>query len=68
MTVGPTGGLDVESLAYSNTSSCGRSNMINTQPSMLRPFLLKARKNGAKIVVIDPVAHAPPNKQIGTFV
>ncbi len=54
MTVGPTGGLDVESLAYSKYVIVWAMNMINTNLHAW-PFILKARKNGAKIVVIDPV-------------
>jgi anaerobic selenocysteine-containing dehydrogenase len=54
MTVGPTGGLDVESLAYAKYIIVWAMNMINTNLHAW-PFILKARKNGAKIVVIDPV-------------
>ncbi|MGA7864004.1 MAG: molybdopterin-dependent oxidoreductase [Stellaceae bacterium] len=54
MTVGPTGGLDVESLAYAKYVIVWAMNMINTNLHAW-PFILKARKNGAKIVVIDPV-------------
>jgi len=49
MTVGPTGGLDVESLAYSKSM-----NMMSTNLHAW-PFILEARKKGAKIVVIDPI-------------
>jgi anaerobic selenocysteine-containing dehydrogenase len=54
MTVGPTGGLDVESLAYSKYIIVWGMNMLNTNLHAW-PFILQARKNGAKIVVIDPV-------------
>lgn len=54
MTVGPTGGLDVESLAYAKYIIVWAMNMINTNLHAW-PFILKAQKNGAKIVVIDPV-------------
>jgi anaerobic selenocysteine-containing dehydrogenase len=54
MTVGPTGGLDVESLAYAKYIIVWAMNMINTNLHAW-PFILNARKNGAKIVVIDPV-------------
>ncbi len=54
MTVGPTGGLDVESLAYAKYIIVWAMNMINTNLHAW-PFILRAQKNGAKIVVIDPV-------------
>ncbi|MBK6973044.1 MAG: molybdopterin-dependent oxidoreductase [Sterolibacteriaceae bacterium] len=54
MTVGPTGGLDVESLAYSKYIIVWAMNMMSTNLHAW-PFILKARKNGAKIVVIDPI-------------
>jgi anaerobic selenocysteine-containing dehydrogenase len=54
MTVGPTGGLDVESLAYSKYIIVWGMNMLNTNLHAW-PFMLEARKKGAKIVVIDPV-------------
>jgi anaerobic selenocysteine-containing dehydrogenase len=54
MTVGPTGGLDVESLAHAKYIIVWAMNMINTNLHAW-PFILKAKKNGAKIVVIDPV-------------
>ena len=54
MTVGPTGGLDVESLAYSKYIIVWGMNMLSTNLHAW-PFVLEARKNGAKIVVIDPV-------------
>ena len=55
MTVGPTGGLDVESLAYSKYIIVWGMNMLNTNLHAW-PFILEARKKrGAKVVVIDPV-------------
>ena len=54
MTVGPTGGLDVESLAYSKYIIVWAMNMMSTNLHAW-PFILEARKKGAKIVVIDPV-------------
>lgn len=54
MTVGPTGGLDVESLAYAKYIIVWGMNMLNTNLHAW-PFVLEAKRNGAKIVVIDPV-------------
>ncbi len=54
MTVGPTGGLDVESLAYSKYIIVWGMNMMNTNLHAW-PFIMEAKSNGAKIVVIDPV-------------
>lgn len=54
MTVGPTGGLDVESLAYSKYIIVWGMNMLNTNLHAW-PFILEAKNKGAKIVVIDPV-------------
>jgi anaerobic selenocysteine-containing dehydrogenase len=54
MTVGPTGGLDVESLAYSKYIIVWAMNMMSTNLHAW-PFILKAKKKGAKIVVIDPI-------------
>ena len=54
MTVGPTGGLDVESLEYAKYIVVWGMNMLNTNLHAW-PFILKARAKGAKIVVIDPV-------------
>ena len=53
MTVGPTGGLDVESLAYSKYIIVWGMNMVSTNLHAW-PFVLEARSKGAKIVVIDP--------------
>ncbi|MDB5409613.1 MAG: molybdopterin oxidoreductase Fe4S4 domain protein [Rhodospirillales bacterium] len=54
MTVGPTGGLDVESLAHAKYIIVWGMNMISTNLHAW-PFVLTAQKNGAKIIVIDPV-------------
>ncbi len=54
MTVGPTGGLDVESLAYSKYIIVWGMNMLSTNLHAW-PFIQQARANGAKLVVIDPV-------------
>jgi anaerobic selenocysteine-containing dehydrogenase len=54
MTVGPTGGLDVESLAYAKYIIVWGMNMISTNLHGW-PFILEARAKGAKVVVIDPV-------------
>lgn len=54
MTVGPTGGLDVESLAYAKYIIVWGMNMVNTNLHAW-PFILEARSKGAKIIVIDPV-------------
>lgn len=54
MTVGPTGGMDVESLAHSKYIIVWGMNMLSTNLHAW-PFVLEAKKNGAKIVVIDPV-------------
>ncbi len=55
MTVGGSGGLDVESMAYSKYIIVWGMNMTSTNLHGW-PFLLEARRNnGAKIVVIDPV-------------
>ena len=53
MTVGPTGGLDVESLAHSDYIIVWGMNMVSTNLHGW-PFVLEARAKGAKIVVIDP--------------
>jgi anaerobic selenocysteine-containing dehydrogenase len=54
MTVGPTGGLDVESLAYSKYIIVWGMNMLSTNLHAW-PFILEAKSKGAKVVVIDPV-------------
>ncbi|MEA3152140.1 MAG: hypothetical protein QOD56_3079 [Gammaproteobacteria bacterium] len=54
MTVGPTGGLDVESLAFSKYVIVWGMNMTTTNLHGW-PFVLEAKRKGAKVVVIDPV-------------
>ncbi|MDZ5460595.1 molybdopterin-containing oxidoreductase family protein [Azohydromonas lata] len=54
MTVGPTGGLDLESLAYAKYIIVWGMNMLNTNMHAWK-FILDAKAQGAKIVVIDPV-------------
>jgi anaerobic selenocysteine-containing dehydrogenase len=54
MTVGPTGGLDLESLAYAKYIIVWGMNMMSTNLHAW-PFILEAQKKGAKVVVIDPV-------------
>jgi len=53
MTVGPTGGLDVESLAYADYIIVWGMNMVSTNLHGW-PFVLEAKAKGAKVVVIDP--------------
>jgi len=55
MTVGPTGGLDVESLEYSKYIIVWGMNMLNTNLHGWH-FVQKAREKGARVVVIDPVS------------
>ena len=64
MTVGPTGGLDVESLAYSDYIIVWGMNMVSTNLHGW-PFILEAKAKGAKVVVIDPTSRARRNGQIG---
>ncbi|HSV72094.1 MAG TPA: molybdopterin-dependent oxidoreductase [Methylibium sp.] len=54
MTVGATGGLDVESLEFAKYIIVWGMNMLNTNLHAW-PFIMKARANGAKVVVIDPI-------------
>ncbi|MBT7951737.1 MAG: molybdopterin-dependent oxidoreductase [Gammaproteobacteria bacterium] len=53
LTVGPTLGIDPESFAHAKYIVLWGSNTLSTH-SHLWPFILKARHNGAKVVVIDP--------------
>lgn len=53
MTVGAIGGLDPESFAFSKCIIFWAQNPISTQTHCW-PFVMEARKNGAKIIVIDP--------------
>lgn len=54
MTVGPTGGVDPESFAVSKYIILWAVNTLTTNLHHW-PFIIEARKNGAKVVVIDPV-------------
>jgi anaerobic selenocysteine-containing dehydrogenase len=54
MTVGPTGGLDLESLEYSKYIIVWGMNMLSTNLHGWA-FIHRAQKLGAKVVVIDPV-------------
>lgn len=53
MTVGPTPGMDPESLAHSKFILLWACNMLSTN-AHLWPFVAEAQRNGAKVVVIDP--------------
>lgn len=53
MTVGAIGGVDPESFAHSNCIIFWGQNPVSTQTHCW-PFVMEARKNGAKIIVIDP--------------
>ncbi len=55
MTYGPSGGVDPESFTESKYIVLWGINTISTNPHHW-PFILEARKKGARIVVIDPVA------------
>lgn len=55
MTYGPCGGLDLESFTESKYIVLWGLNPISTSPHHW-PFILEARKKGARIVVVDPVA------------
>ena len=54
MTVGPSPGTDPESFAYSKYIILWSINPISTNLHHW-PFIAKAQKNGAKVVVVDPV-------------
>lgn len=54
MTLGHTAGVDPESFAYSKYIILWACNTLSTN-SHHWPFILQAKKNGAKVVVIDPV-------------
>ncbi|MGQ0845668.1 MAG: molybdopterin-containing oxidoreductase family protein [Sporichthyaceae bacterium] len=54
MTVGDTAGVDPESLAHSKFVLVWACNIMSTNLH-LWPFIAQARKNGAKVVVVDPV-------------
>ena len=53
MTVGPTPGMDPESLAHSKFILLLACNMLSTN-AHLWPFVAEAQRKGAKVVVIDP--------------
>lgn len=57
MTVGPTPGMDPESLAHSRFIILWACNLLSTN-AHLWPFIDRAKKSGAKLVVIDPVKTA----------
>lgn len=54
MTVGPTPGMDPESFQHSRLIILWACNMLSTNAHMW-PFVEKAQRNGAKLIVIDPV-------------
>lgn len=54
MTVGPTPGMDPESFQYAKLIILWACNMLSTNAHMW-PFVEKAQRNGAKLIVIDPV-------------
>lgn len=53
MTVGPTPGMDPESFEHSRLIILWACNLLSTN-AHLWPFIDKAKKNGAKLIVIDP--------------
>lgn len=53
LTVGPTNGLDPESFAYSRYIVIWGCNTVSTNLHHW-PFIVEARRKGAKLVVIDP--------------
>lgn len=53
MTMGPTPGMDPESFQYSRFIILWACNLLSTNVHMW-PFIDIAKKNGAKVVVIDP--------------
>ena len=53
MTVGPTPGMDPESLEHSKFIVLWACNLLSTN-AHLWPFVERARANGARLVVIDP--------------
>ena len=54
MTLGPTPGMDPESFRHSKYIVLFASNPMSTNTHMW-PFIAEAQKNGAKLVVVDPV-------------
>ena len=53
MTLGPTPGMDPESFQHSRFIILWACNLLSTN-AHLWPFIDQAKKNGAKVVVIDP--------------
>jgi anaerobic selenocysteine-containing dehydrogenase len=56
MTLGPTAGMDPESFVHSRYIILWACNVQSTNLHMW-PFIREAQGRGAKVVVIDPVAH-----------
>ncbi|MCO1658659.1 molybdopterin-containing oxidoreductase family protein [Pseudonocardia humida] len=56
MSLGPTAGVDPESLVHSRYIVIWACNMVSTNLH-LWPYVLEAQRRGAKVVVIDPVRH-----------
>ncbi|WP_207956075.1 molybdopterin-containing oxidoreductase family protein [Rubrobacter marinus] len=54
MTLGPAAGIDPESFKYSRYIVLWASNPLSTSIHHW-PFIAEAQKNGAKVVVVDPV-------------
>ena len=61
MTLGPTAGVDPESLVHSKYIIIWACNVLSNNLH-LQPFIDEAQKNGAKVVCIDPVAHRTAKK------
>jgi anaerobic selenocysteine-containing dehydrogenase len=56
MGLGPTAGVDPESLVHSRYIVIWACNMVSTNLHQW-PFVVEAQRRGAKVVVIDPVRH-----------
>jgi anaerobic selenocysteine-containing dehydrogenase len=56
MSVGPTAGVDPESLVHSRYIVIWACNMVSTNLHQW-PYVLEAQRRGAKVVVIDPMRH-----------
>lgn len=61
MTLGPTAGVDPESLVNSKYIIIWACNVLSNNLH-LQPFIDEAQKRGAKVVCIDPVAHRSAKK------
>jgi anaerobic selenocysteine-containing dehydrogenase len=61
MTLGPTAGIDPESFRHSKYIILWACNTISTNLHHW-PFIAEAQKNGAKVVVIDPVKNRTAQK------